>query len=394
MVQDDLKQILDALQSPISDLETLLTLLARPLESIGLLQKRFQKYASEKLPKGSCSIPKHLPTIQRALLQNVLPSWDNVLHEENALEISDQFFCPTPSVSQNASRTALEAYATILSTPFNTFSVRYLSQLARSYPIQTLFDCAFDSNPPNIAAIRWEDCVRVVISVPAKVANFCEHKHPVPDNLQYDTYTTELSSHTGNIIWKLASPGSCSQGRFFGSQARSLLDLIVERTQALSYLLAKLVNVGVFPSAASPNTSQPSFFAVCLPRIRERADSASYRAVWRKILDGLPSSAILQSIFVSLFSSVRSVPPLDASLHARGLVKSEAALLRAVLGDLSPDNRELWDVVLAVSQTPRDSGEGRARMLACWAAFSVGDNTESSRTSRSSACGFNNTHST
>ena len=381
MAHDDLKQILDALQSPISDLETLLTLLARPLESIGLLQKRFQKYASEKLPKGSFNIPKHLPAIQRALLQNVLPSWDSVLHEENALEIPDQLFCPTPSVSQNAGRTALEAYTTLLSTPFNTFSVRYLSQLAKAYPIQTLFDCVFDSDPPNNAAIRWEDCVRVVISVPVKVANFCGHKHPVPENLQYDTYTTDLSSHTGDIIWRLASSGSSSKGRFLGSQPRPLLDLIAERTQALSYLLAKLTNIGVFPPAPSPNTSQPSFFAVCLPRIREWADSPSYRVVWRKILDGLPSSAILQSIFVSLFSSVRSVPSLDPSLPARNLVKSEAALLKAILGDLSPDDRELWDVVLAVSQT-RDSGEGKARVLACWAAISTKDNTDSSRTSR------------
>jgi len=223
MAQDDLKQILDALQSPISDLETLLTLLARPLESIGLLQKRFQKYASEKLPKGSFNIPKHLPAIQRALLQNVLPSWDSALHEENALEILDQFFCPTPSVSQNAGRTALEAYATILFTPFNTFSVQYLSQLARSYPIQTLFDCVFDSNPPNIAAIRWEDCVRVVISVPVKVANFCGHEHPVPKNLQYDAYITDLSSHTGDVIWRQASSGPSSQGRFLDSQPRPFL---------------------------------------------------------------------------------------------------------------------------------------------------------------------------
>ena len=214
MTQDDLKQILDALQSPIPDLETLLTLLARPLESIGLLQRRFQKYASETLPKGSFNIPKHLPAIQRALLLNVLPSWDSALREENALEISDQFFCPTPSVSQNAGRTALEAYTTILSTPFNTFSVQYLSQLVRFYPIQTLFDCVFDSNPPNIAAIRWEDCVRVVISVPVKVANFCGHKYPAPDNLQYDSYITDLSSHTEDIIWRLGSSGSISQGRF------------------------------------------------------------------------------------------------------------------------------------------------------------------------------------
>ena len=391
MAQDDLKQILDALQSPISDLEVLLTLLARLLESIGPLQTRFQKYALEKLPKGSFNIPKHLPVIQRALLQNILPSWDNTLREENALEISDQFFCPTPSVSQNANRTALEAYATILSTPFNAFSVRYLSQLTRSYPIQSIFDCVFDSNPLNIAAIRWEDCVRAVISAPTKVANFCGHEYPVPDNLQYGNYTTGLSSCTEDIIWRLSSLDSSSQGKLVKSRPVPRLDLIIERTQALSYLLAKLVNIGLFPSTVSQNSSQPSFFAVCLPRIRQRASSPSYRIIWRKILEGLPS-ATLQSIFVSLFSLVRSVPSLDPGLSARSLVKSEATLLKAILGNLSPGNRELWDVVLAVSQT-RDSGEGGARVLACWAALSTERDTDPSCKSRRSVHEFPTTHS-
>lgn len=216
MARDDVKQILDSLQSPIPDLETLLNLLARPLDSIGLLQTRFQKYVSEKLPKGSFSIPKHLPVIQRALLQNILPSWDDALHEENALDIAGGFLCPMPSSSQNAILTALEAYTTILSTPFNTFSIRYLSELTRSYHIQLLFDGVFDSNSPDIASIRWEDCVRAAISLPTKVANFCGYEHSVPGNLQYDTYVSNLCSHTEEIIWRLSSPGSKSPGKFVG----------------------------------------------------------------------------------------------------------------------------------------------------------------------------------
>lgn len=214
MTQDDVKRILDSLQSPIPDLETLLNLLARPLESIGLLQTRFQKYAPEKLPKGSFSIPKHLPVIQRALLQSILPSWDGALREKNVLEIAEQFLSPTPSPSQNAIRTALEAYTTILSTPFNAFSIQYLSKLTISYHLQLLFDCVLDSNSPDVAAIRWEDCVRAVISLPAKVANFCGDQHIVPGNLQYDTYVANLCSHTEGMIWKLSSSGSSSKGRF------------------------------------------------------------------------------------------------------------------------------------------------------------------------------------
>lgn len=377
MVQDDVKQILDSLQSPISDLDTLLNLLARPLESIGLLQARFRRYASEKLPKGSFNIPKHLPVIQRALIQTVLPTWDNALHEENALDIVNQFLCPTPPTSQNAARTALEAYAAILSTPFNTFSVRYLSQLATLYPIKLLFPCVFDSDTLDFAAIRWEDCVREVISVPTKVANFCGREHSVPGNLRHDIYIASLCSHTEEVVWRLSSCGSNSQGKLVEPRLRSFLDLIIEQTQALSYLIAKLVNIGTFPSTASSNRSQPSFFAICLPEIRRHVDFPSYRITWKQIFDGLPSSSVLQSVFVSLFSFIRPVPSLDSNPSTRNLVRSEAALLRAFFGDLSSNNRDLWDVVLGVSQT-RDFGVGNARVLGCWVAFSAKSGTDSS----------------
>lgn len=140
-------------------------------------------------------------------------------------------------------------------------------------------------------------------------------------------------------------------------------------------MLAKLVNIGAFPSTSSINPSQLSFFAVCLPEIRHHVESPSYQAVWKQIFDRLPSSAVLQSIFVSLFSSIRSFPPLDSSLPTRNLVKSEATLSRAILGDLSPENRDLWDVVTGASQI-RDFGEGRARLLACWVALSAKDSTD------------------
>lgn len=154
-----------------------------------------------------------------------------------------------------------------------------------------------------------------------------------------------------------------------------LPDPIIERTQALSYLLAKLVKVGGFPSAGSLSPSQPSFFTVCLPKIQQHVGSALYRSTWTQIIGGLPSSSVLQSIFVSLFSSIRPFPPLDSSPPTRNLVKSEASLLRAILGDFSPENRDLWDVVLGISQN-RDFDEGRARILACWAAFTGNGSTD------------------
>jgi hypothetical protein len=71
---------------------------------------------------------------------------------------------------------------------------------------------------------------------------------------------------------------------------------------------------------------------------------------------------------------------LGSSSLIRNIVKSEATLLRVILGDLCPENRDLWDVVLGVAQN-RDFGEGKARILACWAAFTAKDCTDLSRKS-------------
>ena len=121
--------------------------------------------------------------------------------------------------------------------------------------------------------------------------------------------------------------------------------------------------------------------------MRYHVESSSYQAIWKRILDELSSPIVLQSIFVSLFYSIRPVSPLDSSPPTRCLVKSEATLLRAIMGDLSPKNRGLWDVVIGASQI-RDSGEGRARVLACWVAFSTKDDTDSSGKPWWGTCGF------
>lgn len=122
--------------------------------------------------------------------------------------------------------------------------------------------------------------------------------------------------------------------------------------------------------------------------MRHHVKSPSYQTVWEQILDELASSAVLQSIFLSLFSSIRPVPSLDPSLPTRILVKSEATLLRAILGDLSPENRDLWDVVLGSAQI-KDFGEGKARILVCWAAFSAKEDTDSPGKARHCVCGSN-----
>lgn len=144
-----------------------------------------------------------------------------------------------------------------------------------------------------------------------------------------------------------------------------------DRISSIAYLIAKLVNVGVFPPSIPTSPAQPSFFRSTLPAIRTHlgtADGQRYSAFWIELLSALPSSMALRSILTSLCSSL--TPPqdgLDASSTARALVKREALLLKELLGPLSKSNGELSETVAAVS-LGRTWSEGHARIFACWAA--------------------------
>lgn len=127
----------------------------------------------------------------------------------------------------------------------------------------------------------------------------------------------------------------------------------------------------MFPPRPPTIRSQPSFFATCLDTIRQRSGD-DYHVHWAAIVAALPSSTAIQSIFTSLFSSLKPIP-LDGSPNTRMLVKAEANLLKTIFGDL--DDPELWDSVSAVA-LGREWDEGSARILVCWAS-----NSESGKSS-------------
>ncbi|KAJ7692521.1 telomere length regulation protein-domain-containing protein [Mycena metata] len=346
------EEVLSRLQTALSDVSTVLGLLCGPLDSIGLLPPQFRRYNVEPLTPGAVNISRHIPALQREILRHIGPTWESALAEKDGAPLLDQYFCPDAFsfASTAAGDVTVLAYSTILSLPLTDYSIRLLVKLSERYPIDRLHTAVFFGRAPDAKqSLAWEDCVRNMAAVPAKVANSLQGK-TVPPQLEHGFYFSAVCKRCECAIAALpASPRE-------------------HEVASLTYLLTKLVNLGTFPPALPTSRSQPSFFHACLPQIRVRftqENAASYSAAWSRILRGFASSFSLQSILTSLFSSLSAGSGIDCSQPQRALVKGESHVLLRLLGSVLSDDAELWESISAVILT-REWSEGHARIFVCW----------------------------
>ncbi|KAG0705158.1 telomere length regulation protein-domain-containing protein, partial [Suillus ampliporus] len=350
-----IKLVVDSLQSPISDLQILLSLLCRPLDSVGLLPPQWRRFNLEPIQgPRALDIAKAFPPLQRALIEHVLPTWSTVLADEGHLPLADQYFCPDAFAFalSAAGDVVLCAYSTLLSSVLTEESIRLLAKLSTQYPVDRLHTAAFAGNDSSARkSVRWDDSLRNVSAVPLKAANAVEMRD-LPPELELATYFNSLSTGTERLVFTLSR--SPSQ----------------DRITSITQLLTKLVNVGVFPSSSFLPPSQPSFFRSTLATIRARFiqdDDHRYSKFWTDILLSLPSTVAQQTIFASLCSSLAQLPSnLGVTAQDRGIVVQESLLLRAMFGTLQPGS-DVWNAVLGVMLT-RDWKESHARIFVCWAA--------------------------
>lgn len=210
-----IREVISRLQSPIPDLSTLLSLLAAPLASTGVLPPRFRIHNTSPIPSHALNVPRHAPLLQRALLEHVIPVWEPELLQEDAYELVEQYFCPDAMTfaSPPARQLALYAYSTLLSMPMKDYSVRLLAKLAKAYPIDVLHTILF-SGDSGVSygrhSMTWEDCVRNVLAVPAKVANYMEERRDLPPPLEYGPFFADVSIRTEQLLY--ASQAERSQG--------------------------------------------------------------------------------------------------------------------------------------------------------------------------------------
>ncbi|KAL5494565.1 TEL2 [Sanghuangporus weigelae] len=361
-----IREIIARLQSPVSDISELLSLLSGPLDIIGLLPPLFtgRKFSNSGLSsavRDTFQIAKHIPPIQNAILESIAPTWEKTLQEQAYDSILYQYFSPEAfSASFRASGdVALLAYTSVLSFPLTQFSVEVLQRLTRQYPIDRLHSVVYSrgsSVPFHKNSLTWEEVVQNVVSLPAKVANKSDVLE-IPLGLEPREYYSSLCTRFETLVASFDLP------------------LDSEIISSMSFLLTKLVNVGLFPSTSSLSPSQTSFPSVTLSTIRSRIASfsggiqESYICVWRDVFASLPTSLFCK-VLPSFVAHLTELPDdFDPSNESRSLVKREALLLSRILGNLEGEEDEKW---LSISSTflVRSWNIAKARILVCWATIS------------------------
>lgn len=128
--------------------------------------------------------------------------------EEDALKLMDQYFCPDSFLFANSSSgdIAILAYSTITSQPITKYAIHLLARLAYEYPVDQLHLTIFTAHQSDntVRMLTWEDCVRTVLSVPAKVSNAIGTGQ-VPDQLEHGTYYNNVSVRTERLVFSLSS---------------------------------------------------------------------------------------------------------------------------------------------------------------------------------------------
>ncbi|KAF8892597.1 telomere length regulation protein-domain-containing protein [Infundibulicybe gibba] len=351
-------EVIDRLQIPVPNIDTLIAHLCGPLDCLGLLPPQFRVCNTQPLQSDTLKVSKHISALQKALLDHIVPTWSSALAEQNATFLLDQYFCPDSFLfaSPTAGNIVLLAYSTILSQPLTDYGTHILARLSKEYPIDRIHAAIFSQAGGIVTYKRgstWEDYIRNIAAVPVKVANKLAGARPIPTILEHGTYFNHLCERSEVLIYSLVSK------------------LPEDFIPSISYLFTKLVNLGVFPSSPPISRSQPSFFQVTLSTIRarlDRKDSQGYSDIWFAIINGL-SSSITQSISVSLFASLSVVHP-NSTLQ-RAHIKREACLIRGLLGEILQEREELWESIQAIT-LGRDWDELYSRVFVCWMAGSYG----------------------
>lgn len=210
---ESIKDLTLQLQNPISDLPHLLSLLVIPLESMGLLPPAYRSYLknNEKSNFKKCfQLYKHLPLIQSAILNQIIPTWTSVFQEQRLDQLLIQYFSPEDtslSAKETSGEVALCAYSTLLSCPLQSFTVNILQKLVDKFPINRIFSVIY-SRSSGIALHRrpiiWEDTVRVILSIPSKIANFNKNVS-TSEVLEYDYFFSKICLRLESIISSLSS---------------------------------------------------------------------------------------------------------------------------------------------------------------------------------------------
>jgi telomere length regulation protein len=126
------------------------------------------------------------------------------------MPLVEQWFIPDTFsyASPAAGEVTVHAYSSILSLPFTPYSMNLLARLTKAYPLDRLHTSVFShpnkGSSPQRTVLAWEDVVKSILSVPAKVANALEGKGESPNELEQGPYFANLCIRCEALLWKLS----------------------------------------------------------------------------------------------------------------------------------------------------------------------------------------------
>jgi telomere length regulation protein len=209
---DPVRDLIAKLQLPLPDIQGVTALLAGPLDCLKLAPPSLKKYNILPLPDGSISVWKHVPLLQQALIQHILPAWSEELSRRGLQELVDLYFCPKYSPSSSvAGEVALHAYATLLSLPIDQYSIHILTLLCKEWTIGTVHEAVICTQELDVVKQEgvWEDCIRNMCALPAKIANsLATRALKIPVELENDAYFGRMCVGLENRLYALSSGGS------------------------------------------------------------------------------------------------------------------------------------------------------------------------------------------
>lgn len=201
-------ETINRLRNNIKELPELLSLLTAPLETLKLLPPQYARYNTAALPEGSVKVSKHIPLLQRALLEHVIPVWESPLKEKRLYGLVEQYFCPDAFsfAFSAAGELAIHAYSSILSLPLVDYSAHFLVRLSKAYPVDVAWTVIFGglSHSSGRGELIWEDLVRDIAAIPGKVANALGPKSAIPPDLEYGVYFNHVSRRCEILIKTLS----------------------------------------------------------------------------------------------------------------------------------------------------------------------------------------------
>ena len=202
MDPSDARDILRNLRAPIADVDALLALLGPPLNAFGLVPR------GTRLPIHGASfdrtaIASIFPELQRAVLVDIAPVWQSALRGAGYDQLLDQFFCPVAVAARGHGEcVAVLAYSTLLSNPLDTWGLAMLEQVCNAYSLSDLYWGVFSGplwTTISQQTLTWEDLVRFIPTVPARVANALGGKN-CPPALEYTPFNRRLCLEFHDLV--------------------------------------------------------------------------------------------------------------------------------------------------------------------------------------------------